>query len=150
LALTHFDTLAHARGEAGHVAVGGLVAIGVANAHIIAVLPLASSLLDDTAARRHDGRAARARPVDARVHLLQLQDGVTPHAEAGRDPHVLPAYRPAHQELARRVALLVVVVDDAVGGAEAIEPVGLSGRGHGRGQQLAQTALHALVLVLDV
>src|SRR5262249_60524781 len=64
--------------------------------------------------------------------------------------HVLPAIRPTHEEFARGVALLVIVVAAAVGSAEAIEPVSFPGRGHGRREQLAQTALDALVLVLDV
>src|SRR5262249_49868574 len=149
LALADFDALAHARCKARHVAVGGLVAVGMANADIVAVFALASGLLDDATACRHDGRAGCTCPVDACVHLRDLQDRVAPYAEAGRDAHVLAAHRPAHQELARGVAVLVIVVDEAIRGAEAIVPVGLPRRGHRRGEQLAQTALDALVLVFD-
>src|SRR5581483_7886838 len=51
LALAHLDALADARGEARHVAIGGLVAVGVPDADIVAVLALASGLLDDAVAR---------------------------------------------------------------------------------------------------
>src|SRR5439155_11816041 len=113
----------------------------MAGADGVAVLALAARLLDDAAARRHDGRARRAGPVDARVHLRHLQDWMPAHAEARGDAHVLAAHRAPHQELARGIALLVVVVDDAIRGAEAVELVALAGRGDGGGQQLTKAAV---------
>ena len=132
------------------MAVSGLVAVGVTDADVVAVLALAPDLLDDAAAGRHDGRAYRAGPIDARVHLGHLQDGMAPHTEAGGNAHVFSAHGAAHQELARGIALLVEVVDDAVGGAETVEPVRLAGRRDGGGEQLAQAAVDAPVVVLDV
>jgi hypothetical protein len=57
--------------------------------------------------------------------------------ETGREANVA-AHRPAHQELLRVVTLLVVVVDDPVGRAEAVEAVHLAAAGDGREQELAR------------
>ena len=132
------------------MAVGGLVAVGVADADVVAVFALAARLLDDAGAAGHDRRALGARPVDAGVHSRNLQDRMAAHAEARGDAHVLAAHRAPHQELARRVALLVVVVDRPVGRAEAIELAGFAARGDGGGEQLAEAALGALLLFLQV
>ena len=112
LALAHLDAGRDALREAQHVSVGGVIAVGVADADVVAVLALAARLLDDAGARREHGRAGRGRPVDAGVHALLVQQRMEAHAEAGGEPHVLAAHRPAHQELLRVVAILVVVVDD--------------------------------------
>ena len=102
-------------GEAAHVPVGGLVAVGVTNADVVAVVALAPDLLDGAVAGRHDRRAGGAGPVDAGVHLARIEERVKAHAEARRQAHVVAAHGLAHQELVRVVALVVVVVDDAVG-----------------------------------
>src|SRR6516165_9254933 len=98
LPLAHLYALADPGAEARHVAVGGLVAVGMANADVVAVFALAPSLLDDAAAGGHDRRTESARPVDAGVHLGYLQDRVASHPETRCQPNVLAAHRAAHQE----------------------------------------------------
>ena len=65
-------------------------------------------------------------------------------AEAGGVAAALD--RIAHQELLRAVALLVIVVDDAVGGAEAIEAAGVAVDGHRGVEQLAHLAAALAVI----
>src|SRR5262249_17166632 len=103
--------------------IGGLIAVGVADAGIVAVFPLAPRLLDYAGAGSHNGSAVCAGPVDSGVHFGDLQDGVAANPETRGQAHILPAHRPAHQELARGVALIVVIVNGAIGRAEAIESV---------------------------
>ena len=117
--------LAHARAglrrarERGHVAVGGLVAVGMADADVLAVARLPADLLDGAVAGGVDRGAERRGPVDAGVHLVVAEQRMVADAEAG--PHDAGGHRLAHQELLRALSGLVVVVDDAVvGGLEAI------------------------------
>ena len=119
--------------ERRHVAVGGLVAVGVADADVFAVAAFPADLFDRAVAGGVDRRAERRRPVDAGVHLVIAEQRMVAGAEAG--PHDAGRDRLAHQELLRALAGLVVVVDDAVvGGLEAIELLDLAAGGQ-RGEQ---------------
>src|SRR5262249_11832738 len=150
LPLPHLHALADARRQARHMPIGRLVAVGMTNADVVAVLALAPGFFDDAAAGRHDRRAGGAGPVDAGVHLGNLQDRVPADAEARGDPHVLAAHGAAHQELARGVALLIVVVDQPLRAPKAIEPVRFSAGGHRGGKQIAEAAVHGLVFVFHI
>ena len=66
--LPHLHSGRDAFAEAEHVGVGGVVAVGMSDADVVAVLAFAPSLLDHARACREDRRARRRRPVDAGVH----------------------------------------------------------------------------------
>ena len=71
--------------ERGHVAVGGLVAVGVVDADVFAVAALPADLLDRAVAGGVDRGAERGGPVDAGVHLVIAEQRMIAGAEAG--PH---------------------------------------------------------------
>ena len=84
---------------------------------------------------RQDRRADRHRPVDPGVHARIVQDRVEAHAERRGD--FARDDRLADQEFARRSAVLVVIVDQAVvGRLEAIIFEHLIAHRHRREQQL--------------
>ena len=100
--------------ESGHVAVGGLVAVGVADADIFAVAALQSDLVDGAVAGGEDRRAEGRRPVDAGMHLHVVQQRMIALAEPGT--HDADGDRFAHQEFFRALSGLVIVVVGAVVG----------------------------------
>ena len=107
------------------MAIGGLVAVVVAQQDEFAVAGLPALLLHHAVAGGIDRRAARGRPVDAGMHLDVAENRVAAQAEAGA--HHAFSDRLAHQELLRALAGFVVVVDDAVvRGLETIELLGLA------------------------
>ncbi len=118
----------------------------MADADVVAVLALAAGFLDDAGAGGEDGCTGRCRPVDAGMHAPLVQQRVEAHAETRGEADVA-AHRPAHQELFRIVAPLVVVVDEAVGRPEAIEPVRLAAGGDRREQELARRAVRLRVVL---
>ena len=148
LALAHLLAGGDALAEAQHVAVGGVIAVGMADAHVVAVLALAARLLDDAAAGGEDGRAGRGGPVDAGVHAPLVEQRMEAHAEAGGEADVA-AHRAAHEELLRVVAPLVVVVDDPVRRTIPVETIGFSAAGDGREQQFPRRTIR-LRIVLHV
>src|SRR6516162_11418014 len=113
--------------------VGGLIAIIVLQADILAVATFPADLLDHAVARGENRRAIGGRPVDASVHLDVAQDRVTPATETGPHDGVIDGF--ADQEFLRALAALVIVVDDGVvGGLEAIVLLGFAADGE-RGEQ---------------
>ena len=128
--------------ECGHVAVGGLVAVGMTDAHVFAVAAFPADLVDGAVAGGVDRGAERGGPVDAGVHLEIAEQRMIAGAEAG--PHDSGRHRLAHQELLRALSGLVVVVDDAVvGGLELVVLLGLAAGGQ-RGEH------HVVLVVLAV
>ncbi len=122
-----------ALGEAGLVAVKGLVAVGVAHDRHVAVAGIAPDLLDDAVAGGEDRRAARRSEIDAGMHPGIFEDRMTPGAEAGAE-HA-GGDRLPHQELLGALPLLVIVVDDpVVGRPEAVEALGRAVEGERREQ----------------
>ena len=112
LPLAHAHPRLDAAREAGHVAVGGFVAVGVAQLHVFAVAGFPAGLFHDAVARRVDRRAVGRRPIDAGVHFQITEDRVLAETEAG--PHDAGDDRLAHQEFLRALAGVIVVVDGAV------------------------------------
>ena len=119
LALLHGDAGRDAGGIARHVAIGGGEAVGVADADVIAVAAFAADLLHGAVAGGEDRRAGGRGPVDAGMHAQIFEQRMAAVAEAGGEAAAFD--RIAHQELLGAVALLVVIVDHVVGGAEAVE-----------------------------
>ena len=76
------------------------------------------------------------------------QQRVPAHTEAGREAGTLD--RLAHQELLGAVAVLVVVVDDAVRRPEAIEAARLALDRQGRVEQLARGAVLIVMILSDI
>ena len=62
LALAHLAADIEAARESGHVAVGGLIAVGMAQAHIFAVAALEPDLVDRCRCRRQRSACRRAPP----------------------------------------------------------------------------------------
>src|SRR5262245_46037860 len=126
LTLPHLGSDADVRPEAIHVTVGGVIAIGVAHAHIVAVLPLAVGFFNYSVAGRQDWRADGRRPIDAVVHPGYVEHRMHTFTKTGREAHGLATHRLAHKELFRVVTGLVIVIDDAVRGTKAPEAIDLS------------------------
>ena len=116
LALAHPHAVGDAAREAGHVRIGGDVAVGVLDLDAVAVGGRALRLEHCARARGQDRRADGRRPVDAGVGPRIAQDGVEAQPEARRHRGV--GHRGAHQELAHRTAVLVVEVDSVVVGRD--------------------------------
>ncbi len=115
------------------MAVGGLVAVGVADADVLAVAAFDPGLLDDAVAGGENRRSGRRAPVDAGMLLDVAEQRMVAAAEAGGDHAV--GDRLAHQELLRALAGLVVVVDDIVVGClVAVELARLAASGQQRVQ----------------
>ena len=131
-------------GVARHVAVGGGEAVGVADADVIAVAALAPDALDGAVGAGEDRGAGGRRPVDAGMRAGDAEQRMHARAEARGVAAALD--RIAHQELLRAVALLVIVVDDAVRGAEAPEVAGVAVDGHRGVEQLAHAAIGAVAV----
>ena len=129
------------------MAVGGLVAVGVADADVLAVAAFPAGLLDHAVAGGEDRRAHARAPSRRRCACVTVaEDRMIARAEAR--PHDSVRQRLAHQELLRALAGLVVVVDDVVvGRLVAIELAGLAAGGE-RGEQHFGLAAVADVLVL--
>src|SRR6185295_3888156 len=109
-----------------HVAVGGLVAVGVLDADVLAVARFPACLFDGAGAGGVDRRAHRGGPVHAGMHLGVAEDRMMAGAEAR--PHDAVGNRLADQELLRALAGVVIVVDEAVvGGLEAVVLLLLAG-----------------------
>ena len=83
LALADARALFEIAGERGHVAVGGLVAVVVAEHDELAVARFPAGLFDDAVAGGEDRRAGRGRPVHAGVHLGVAEDRMAAQPEAG-------------------------------------------------------------------
>src|SRR6185503_2136068 len=97
LALAHAAADIEPPRECRHVAVGGLIAVGVADAHIFAVAALDADFVDAAVAGGEDRRAERRRPIDAGMRLHIVQQRVIALAEARS--HDADRDRLAHQEL---------------------------------------------------
>src|SRR5262249_62115371 len=82
LALLHGDAWRDALGIARHVAVSRGVAVGVADAHIVAVAAFAAHELDRAIAGGEDRGADRSSPVDAGVHAHHAEQRMPALAEA--------------------------------------------------------------------
>ena len=128
------------------MAVGGLIAVGVLDADILAVAAFGAGLLDHAVAGCEDRGAVAGGPVDARMHLHVAQDRVAAAAEARAHDGVVDGF--SDQELLRALAGLVVVVDDAVVGAlVAVVFLGLAAdRERGEQHLVLFARRHALVL----
>ena len=100
--------------ESRHVAVGGLVAVGVTDADIFAVAALQSDLVDGAVAGGEDRRAEGRRPIDAGMYLHIVKQRVITFAEPG--PHNADGDRFAHQELLRALSRLIIIIIRAVVG----------------------------------
>ena len=125
LSLADLLARVHAAGEGRHVAIGGLVTVGVTDADVLAVAAFPTDLVDDAIARGEDRRAHGGAPIHAGMHLAVAEQRMVAAAEAGRD--VPFGHRLAHQEFLRALAAVVIVVDDiVVGGLVAIEFSGLA------------------------
>src|SRR5262249_1567918 len=96
----------------GHVAVGGLIAVRMLDADVLAVTAFPAGEIDRAVAGGEDRRAVAGRPVDAGVHAREAEDRMPARAEARSHHRVVD--RLADQELLRALAGLVVVVDDRV------------------------------------
>src|SRR4029078_10677571 len=124
LALPHAPAFFDAARKSGHVAVSGLIAIGMAETNVLAVARLQAGLLHDAVAGGVNRRAARSGPVHTSMHLGVAEDRVAAQAEARAADS--GEHRFAHQKLLRALARLVVVVDEAVvRRLEAVELLGL-------------------------
>src|ERR1043166_5854173 len=125
LALAHALAGLHAFGVSGHVAVGGLVAVVVLDADILAVAAFPADLLDHAVAGGEDRRAVGCGPVDAGVHFHIAEDRVAAAAEARAHDGVVD--RLSDQEFFRALAGVVVEIDHGVvGGLEAVVFLGLA------------------------
>src|SRR5512133_1118867 len=98
--------------EAGHVIIGGYIPVGVLDFDAAAIARVPSGLDDGSVAGGENWRADRRSPIDAGVHLGVTEDRMTTIAEAGT--HLAPGDRFAHQEFARRAAVLVIKVEQTV------------------------------------
>src|SRR6478735_12187045 len=132
------------------MAVGGLVAVVVFQANVLAIAAFPADLLDYAVAGGENRRAVGGRPVHAGVHLGIAEDRMAAAAEAGT--HDRAVDRLAHQELFRAFAGLVVEVDDGiVRGLEAIVFLGLAADGESGIQHLGLFPLaSAFVLAGEV
>src|SRR5262249_60850958 len=86
LALPHARASYCAFGKSRHVAVSGLVTIGVAQTHVFAVAGFPTDLFDRAVAGGVDRRAEWRGPVDARVHAHGAEDRMFARSE--RRAHV--------------------------------------------------------------
>src|SRR5262245_15450344 len=84
LSLAHFLAGLQAAGESRHVAIGGLVAVGVPDADVLAVAAFPADLVDKAVARGEDRRPGRRPPIDPGMHLVVAEQGMVTTPEAGR------------------------------------------------------------------
>src|SRR5262249_9377930 len=82
LALAHVAADIEPARERGHMAVCGLVTVGVADAHIFAVAALLSDLADVAIAGGEDRRAGRGGPIDAGMQFAHFEERMRAPAEA--------------------------------------------------------------------
>ena len=100
LALPHVAADIEAAGEGGHVAVGGLIAVGMADADIFAVAAFDPDLVDSAVAGGEDRRAEGRRPIDAGMRLHIVQQRMVALAEARA--HDADRHRLAHRGTSSR------------------------------------------------
>src|SRR5580704_6249795 len=81
LALAHAAADFEAASERRHVAVSGLVAVGVADTNVLAVAAARSDLLDRAVAGGENRRAEGRRPIDAGVQLTGMSQRMNAPAE---------------------------------------------------------------------
>ena len=116
---------ADATGKAVQVGIGGLIAIGVADADIIAETAIAVSAFDDAIAGGHDRGAARGSEVSAVMAARITQDRVTPGArEGGGEAGAID--RGQHQQALGAGAFGAVIADNPVLGLVAVEFLGVT------------------------
>ena len=108
LALAHARAGAHAARKARHVRVRRLIAVGVADADVVAERAGAARAHDRAVARRQDRRAGRRGEVGAAMHARIAEDRVAAHAEARRKTRAVD--RRLHQEAPRALAFGVVPI----------------------------------------
>jgi len=84
LSLAHFLAGLHAAGESRHVAIGGLIAVGVPDADVLAVAAFPADLVDNAVARGEDRRPRRRAPVYSGMHFIVAKQGMVTTAETGR------------------------------------------------------------------
>ena len=112
LALHHPPAFLDALGDAAQMGVSGGVLAAVADADIAPVGAVPAGELHHAVAGRHERRAAGGAEIDAAVHLGVAQGRVLAVAVARGQPR--PVDRRAQQSLAHAVALLGVVIGEAV------------------------------------
>src|SRR5437879_9070020 len=107
LALTDLYAGLDAACEGRHMAVGGLVAVIVLEADVLAVAGFPTGLLDRAVAGGIDRRAHRGGPIQARMHFGVTEDRMSTRSEAGT--HDAIVHRLADEELLRALSLLAVI-----------------------------------------
>src|SRR5262249_18940554 len=112
LALTDPYARLDAAREGRHMAVGGLIAVIVLEADVLAVARFPARRLNRAVTGRVDRRTHRGCPIQAGMHLGVTEDRMAGRAEAGT--HDAIVHRLADKELLRAFSLLVVIVDNAV------------------------------------
>src|SRR5262249_59629607 len=102
LALVHAGAGLQPAGISGHVTVGGLIAVGVTQAHVFAVSGFPADLFDRAVAGGVDRRSVGGCPIDAGVHFHVAEDRVAADAEART--HHAKRHRLAEHEFLRTLA----------------------------------------------
>src|SRR5579863_4011430 len=97
-----------AAGECSHMAVGSLVAVGMADADVFAVAALEADLFDRAVAGGKDRRAEWRGPIDAGMHFHIVQQRMAALTKAGS--HDADGNRLADQKLFRALAGLVIII----------------------------------------
>src|SRR5690606_3551094 len=87
--LTLADALALVHVDAVHMRIGRGVAVGMLDAHILAVAAVPAGHLDDAVAGRLDRRADGGAEITALVHQAVAEDRMAPHAELGAQPRAV-------------------------------------------------------------
>lgn len=128
LALPDARAFGHAAGEAGKVIVGRDIAIGMLDFDAASVARIPSGRDNRAIAGCKDLRSYRRRPIDTGVRARIAEDRMIADAETRGQPACND--RCADQEFARRTAVLIVEIDQAViAGLEPVIAEGLVVRG---------------------
>src|SRR5690606_28496874 len=123
LALAHMAADTQAIGITRHVAIGGFVAVDVADLDLVAVAGLPFVILDDAIAGGIDRGAAGGGQIGAGMQAPRLEDGVDAVAEP-RAQRATAFQRATVEEALAGFAIGVIKIYHAVIGAEAIELAG--------------------------
>src|SRR5260221_7176806 len=111
LALTALYARLDAACEGCHVAIGGLVAVIVLEADVLAVAGFPARRLNRAVAGGVDRRAHRGCPIQACMHFGVTEDRMSTRPEAGT--HDAIVHWLAGEALLRAFSLLAAVIDDA-------------------------------------
>ncbi len=142
LSLADLGALADARGHPAHMAVAGLITVGVLNFDQIAIAAGLAGKGDRSGAGGIDLGAGRRGEIDALMGLPALLDRVEPASEARGNAHRID--RRAHQELFHALPVCIEIVGSAFTVLEAEQGAGLAAIGDGGVMDTARLGLARL------